>query len=150
MATLNYTTKVAASRTIAEIQALLAQHGADAVATNYENKRACGLSFKLSTPHGPRAFTLPVDIEAVHRLLVQQRKDRILDRDAHATPEHAERVAWRVLKDWLAAQLAIIEAQMATLDQVMLPYLHIDGDRTLYEAYAERESAMGALTAGAA
>jgi len=33
----------------------------------------------------------------------------------------------------------IIEAQMATLDQVMLPYLKVDDSHTLYEAYTERE-----------
>ena len=28
---------------------------------------------------------------------------------------------------------------MATLDQVMLPYLKVDDSHTLYEAYTERE-----------
>lgn len=148
MPTLNYTTSVAASRTIAEIQTMLVKHGADAVATTYHNQTPTGLSFKLGTPHGVRAFTLPVDIDAVHRLLLDQVRtgDITRDRRRAETPEHAARVAWRVLKDWLAAQLALIEAQMATLDQVMLPYLHVDGDLTLYEAFREREQR--ALEAG--
>jgi hypothetical protein len=57
-------------------------------------------------------------------------------------------VAWRVVKDWLEANLALVAAQMATIDEVMLPYLHVDGDRTLWQAYREREQA--ALTAGPA
>lgn len=57
-------------------------------------------------------------------------------------PEQAERVAWRVAREWLLAQLAIIEAQMATLDQVMLPYLQVDGQKTLYAAYREREDTL--------
>lgn len=146
MPTLNYTTSVPVTRTVGEVQAMLAKHGADAVATRYAAGRPVGVSFSLPTPHGPRGFTLPVDIAAVQRLLESQARERKI-RPQYATPEHAARVAWRVLKDWLAAQLAIIEAQMATLDQVMLPYLHTDGDRTLYEVYREREAR--ALEAGA-
>jgi hypothetical protein len=60
--------------------------------------------------------------------------------------EHATRVAWRVVEDWLEAQLALIAAQMATVDEVMLRYLHVDEHRTLWQAYREGERA--ALTAG--
>lgn len=143
MPTLNYTTQVAAGKTIGEIQALLAKHGAAAVATRYDDGRAVGVSFELVTPHGARHFTLPVDVPAMLRLLQRQ---RISPR--YRSPEHAERVAWRVVKDWLAAQLALVEASMATLDQVMLPYLHVDGDKTLYQAYADRERAALELEAG--
>lgn len=146
MPTLNYTTTIAASKTIAEMQSLLAKHGASAVATHYEDGQAQGVSFQVNTPHGVRSFTLPVDVAAVYRLLASQAKARKI-RPGFATPEQAERVAWRVVKDWLAAQLALIEASMATLDQVMLPYLHVDGTKTLYAAYREREQL--ALEAGA-
>ena len=52
------------------------------------------------------------------------------------TPEQAAKVAWRIAKDWLEAQSALIDAQLATLDEVMLPYL-IDGNsgKTLYAAW---------------
>ncbi|WP_189339127.1 hypothetical protein [Williamsia muralis] len=36
----------------------------------------------------------------------------------YQTPEHALRVAWRITKDWVEAQLAIIETQMVTPAQV--------------------------------
>lgn len=138
MPTLNYTTSVPASRTISEMQGLLVKHGAGAVVTHYTDQRASGLSFTLTTPHGARSFTLPVDVAAVHRLLTAQANAKKI-RAQYAELAHAERVAWRVAKDWLAAQLAIIEAQMATLDQVMLPYLHVDGQKTLYQAFVENE-----------
>jgi hypothetical protein len=144
MATLNYTTTIPASRTVAEMQTLLVKHGAASVATHYDEGRAAGLSFTLRTPHGDRTFTMPVDTAAVNRLLIKQERDGLLKRQKrkgyYSDPAHAERVAWRVAKDWLAAQLALIEAQMATLDQVMLPYLHVDGERTLYAVYRDRES----------
>jgi hypothetical protein len=141
MPTLNYTTTIAAEKTIGEIQAMLARHGAAAIATSYEQGEAIGLSFKLDTPHGPRAFTLPIDVDAVGRLLIEQVRTGEIRRDVGRmkSREQAARVAWRVLKDWVEAQLAIIEAQMASLDQVMLPYLHVNGDVTMWELYRDNE-----------
>ena len=141
MPTLNYTTSVPVTRTLAEVQHMLAEHGADAVAVRFTDKQPVGVSFTLATAHGPRAYTLPVNVAGVHRLLIEQHRARRGVQRAQTTPEHAARVAWRVLKDWLAAQLAIIDARMASLDQVMLPYLHAEpgSDRTLYELFQERE-----------
>lgn len=143
MATLNYSTTIAASKTVGEMQALLAGHGASRIAVDYLDGAPSSLSFLLVTPHGPRHFTLPVNVEAMHRLLIQQDREGKLrsgSRAVRTSREQAERVAWRVMKDWLAAQLALVETQMAGLDQVMLPYLHVDGERTLYAAYKEREA----------
>lgn len=152
MPTLNYTTKVAAAKTISEIQSMLVEHGAEAVVTNYENRQPVGLSFRLMTPHGIRDFSLPVDVEAAQRVLIAENREGFGAsgrRNANwTTAEHAERVAWRVLKDWLAAQLAIIEWQMVAFDQVMLPYMHSGGELTVYDAYVAREESLRALTPG--
>jgi hypothetical protein len=140
---LNYTTTVAASRTINQMQDMLAKAGARTITAEYnENGLLTGMSFALQTPYGWRDFTLPVDVSAVHQVLGQQHVASSLQ-----TRPHAERVAWRIAKDWLEAQLAIVESQMVSFDQVMLPYMHVDGPKTLYQAYEERESAL-ALTAG--
>lgn len=50
------------------------------------------------------------------------------------TREQASRVAWRVIKDWLEAQLAMIKAEMVTIDQVFLPYAQNEAGVTLYES----------------
>jgi hypothetical protein len=148
---LNYTTKISVHQSVTECQSMLAQAGASSVAVHFENGEPTGLSFSLKTPHGPRAFTLPVNIDGVHRVLVQANKEGQFRSDGYRTSkfdtrEHAAAVAWRVVKDWLEANLALIAAQMATLTEVMLPYLHVDEDRTLWQAYRDREQA--ALEAG--
>lgn len=148
MPTLNYTTSIPAARTVAEVQTLLGEQGAAAVAVRYINRRIVGVTFTLDGPHGARAFTLPVDVDAVHRLLntaaVEQEIRRRLKKSPGPlqTREHAERVAWRTAKDWLEAQLALVQASMATLDQVMLPYLHVDGEITLYDRYRDTGRAL--------
>jgi len=132
---LNYTTAVPVARTTAEMQALLGKSGASAVAVLYEDGKAVGMSFSLTTPGGQRTFNLPVDVGAVQKLLTAQKRDhsRVDNR-----PAQAERVAWRIVKDWLAAQLALIDAQMATLDEVMLPYLVTAPNRTLRDDWRDR------------
>jgi hypothetical protein len=149
---LNYTTTVPAARTVGECQSILAAAGAASVSVHFEDGLPAGLSFTLKTPHGVRGFTLPVNIDGVQRLLVDANKKGALRSDGHQNArlegrEHASNVAWRVVKDWLEANLALIAARMATIDEVMLPYLVVNDDgRTLWQAYREREQA--AIEAG--
>lgn len=144
---LNYTTKIPAAQTVGECQALLAKSGASAVAVEYQDGEPTGLSFRLDTPHGRRDFTLPVNIEGMHAVLRKADRDGMfaamhVRRGQFAELEHAANVAWRVVRDWLEANLALIAAGMAGLDEVMLPYLHVAPDKTLYAAYREREGAL--------
>ncbi len=137
---LNYTTKVPVLRTSGECMSLLGQAGADHVAVSYTDKQPTGLAFVLATP---------VNIDGVASLL--RRADypssvKTAQLSLYVTREHAARVAWRVMKDWLEAQLAIVAAEMSSLDEVMLPYLQIEG-QTLYTRYLANEQA--AIEAGA-
>lgn len=47
--------------------------------------------------------------------------------------EQAQRVAWRIVKDWVEAQMAIVEAQLADLAEVFLPYAITKNGTTLYK-----------------
>jgi hypothetical protein len=149
---LNYTTTIAVTQTVGECQAVLGAAGAASVAVHYQDAQPAGLSFSLATPHGTRAFTLPVNVDGIHQVLTTAERDGQFaslrkKQGTYTSRDHAAKVAWRVVKDWLEANLALVAARMATIDEVMLPYLHVDGDRTLWQAYREREQA--ALTAGA-
>lgn len=138
---LNYTTKVPASRTLQEMQTALARAGARRVMVEFDAEGdAAGLAFTLHTPHGERLYSLPCDVDAVLRILTATDPRLMKASKVKAERAQAERVAWRVLKDWLEAQLALVRTRMATLDQVMLPYVHIDQDRTLYAAWADNEA----------
>jgi len=138
MPILNYTTTVGVNKSVADIQKLLSRRVA-ALATHYdEDGNAVGLDLTIRTPHGPRSFSLPVNVEGAHAAL---RADPDANRPSYKTLEHAHRVAWRIAYDWLKVQVALIDAQMATMDQVMLPYLITPGGATLYDNYKAREQA---------
>lgn len=145
---LNYTTTIDATKSASECIARLAAHGADAIGITYAAKKPTGLTFRIETVHGQRQFSLPVNVDGTYKALVNaNRAGHIAPR--YAERDQAERVAWRVLKDWLEAQLALIEAGVADMAEVMLPYLHVgDNGLTLYRAFVENERR--ALTAGGA
>jgi hypothetical protein len=144
MPILNYTTTISADKTASEIGRTLAKGGAASVSTMYDEGRPVGVGFSLATPHGDRHFRLPVNVDGVHAALSRDRSVPA----RYQVPAQAERVAWRIVKDWIEAQVALVQAQMATLDEVMLPYLLEGGSgRTLYQVYVANEHA--ALEAGA-
>lgn len=132
MAIKNYTTKVKASKTVGEIQAILARHGAFRTSLEYgEGGRLLGLSFALKGRDGEiQAYRLPARVEAVKAILGRQR--------AKSTDEHAENVAWRNIMDWVDAQMALIETGQADVAEVMMPYMLDNTGKTLYEAFSGR------------
>jgi hypothetical protein len=137
---LNYTTTVAVSKTAAEMHSLLVQAGARHILTEYNSTGSpIALAFTTETPFGSRQFMLPAD---TRRVLAVMRREKVPPR--FSNPDQAERVAWRILKDWLEAQLALIKIEMVTLDQVMLPYMRGDDGRTVYDLYRERQLALPA------
>ena len=136
---LNYTTEIAAEKTVGEIQRKLAQAGASQMLHGYD---AAGnlseLSFRIKTQFGEMAFRLPANIEAVEAILTRQFKS---GRSKFTSREHATKVAWRILKDWVEAQLALLQTGMVTIEQAFLPYMQNDKGQTVYEAFQEKRFA---------
>lgn len=127
---LNYTTEVSLQKTAGEIQELLARAKAQAILTEYSPAgELLAISFRVPTLFGVMTFRLPANVEKVYKVMCLDR--RVPPR--LRTKEQAQRVAWRILKDWLEAQLALIEVQMVTLMQVFLPYAQNAQGVPLYE-----------------
>jgi hypothetical protein len=124
----NYTTTVTARKSIEEIQGILVKHGAKHILTDYEGEEPVGLAFVISTAYGDAGFKLPANIGAVQHVLQRQGVRSVVNR------QMATRVAWRILKDWVRAQVAILETEMVTIDQVFLPYMEMKDGKSLYQA----------------
>ena len=133
---LNYTTSVAAEKSVAEIQAKLARAGAHQVLHEYDPEGViAAVAFRIKTEFGDMAFRMPADIDKVHAVLKRQ-----FPRGKYSERQQAARVGWRIVKDWVEAQLALIETGMATIEQVFLPYWQGGTDgRTLYEVLRDRK-----------
>lgn len=128
MAILNYTTKVDPHKTIGEINQILAKHGARETAISYDEAgEPIAVRFTLVLNNQPLNFELPARASGV---LEAMRKDGVTK--SLLNMQHANRVAWRILKDWVDAQTALIKAEIAEPQEIFLPYLMIEG-KTFFE-----------------
>jgi hypothetical protein len=123
----NYSTKVPANRSINEIQEALVKHGATDVLFQYEEGtgRIGALKFMLPVRGQKQAFALPVNWRRFQRVLEVQGERRAGDEDY--------RVAWRDIRDWVMAQMALYETAIVDMPQVFLPFMN-HGNATLYDA----------------
>jgi hypothetical protein len=125
----NYTTEISASRTIAEIEQILATAGANKILKDF---RGDGRVEAISFMYQNRGYKLPANTEKVLEIISKghsRTSNQILE-------EQAERVAWRVIKDWLDAQISLIRIGQAEVAEVFLPYMW-NGKRTLFEILKE-------------
>lgn len=133
MPILNYTTQVSAEKTVAEIQRILARAGAASVQVNYKAGEPTAVAFVLMVGDRVLPFRLPADVEGVYRLIAD---DWDVPRRMR-TRDQAQRIAWRVVKDWVEAQIALIQSGQASLAQLFLPHAVRPDGRTLFEVVAE-------------
>lgn len=143
MGILNYSTKIAARKSANECQDALAKHGATRVAVMYDGGTPTAIAFAIFTEFGVRQFELAANSPGVDKAM---RSDPTIPKHYHSA-EQADRVAWRILKDWITAQLAIIEAGITTLDEVMLPYMLTNSGRTLSQEYRSSAGMRAAIEA---
>jgi hypothetical protein len=134
MAILNYTTTIDPLKTIGEIQSILAKHGACSVSTEFSNGIPVGVNFAINLNGELLNFKLPSNAEGVYQAL---KKDKKVP-NRYKTQEQARRVAWRITKDWVEAQMAIVEAGLALLPEVFLPYAVAPNGQTLFEAVQQK------------
>ena len=129
MAILNYTTEIESERTISEIQKVLVKHGANKIVTDYTNGIPSAVTFCLTLNGNMVGFSLPANYSGV---LKAMKNDKNIPR-SKCTEAQAQRVAWRIVKTWTEAQMAIVEAQLADMAEVFLPYAITKNGTTLYK-----------------
>lgn len=152
MPILNYSTVIPAERTVGEITAMLIRKNARSITTDFtEAGELKAISFTMAVAGLPIRFNLPANVEGVSAALL--RDEPWNPRRQHPKPiyesklrEKAKWVAWRILKDWVAAQMALIESNQAEAAQVFMPYAQHDSGATMYELWCD--SNQKRLTAG--
>ena len=133
MPILNYTTSIPSEKTIGEIQKCLVSHGAHKIVTDYENGLPSAVTFVLVIQNSPVGFALPANYQGV---LNAMKKDRKVPQRL-CTDEQALRVSWRIVKDWVEAQMAIVDAKLCDVGEVFMPYAITRSGSTLYKHMLE-------------
>ena len=137
MAILNYTTSIDVHKTLGEIQKILVSHGARKLMYDYANDgKVNSLCFTVVTPDGEKGIKLPANVPAIFEILKQQKKaGKIKIQIDYA---QAERVAWRIIKNWVESQMAILESQMVQFEEIFLPYMINNKGQTFFQMYQQK------------
>lgn len=138
MAILNYTTTIDAFKTVSEIEYILIKHGAKSIMKNYDGGTVTGLSFLIDTGVQQIPIRLPAKIDNCLNVLRKEKKENPR-KQIKDTREQAERVAWRILKDWVEAQMALMDIEMVRFEEIFLPYIETNTGQTLYERLEEKQ-----------
>ena len=139
MALKNYTSQVAASRSISWIEGKIARSGATQILKMYDpDGRVEGIAFIIPINGINMSFKLPAQVKACENVLKSA-----VRRPTKATyeriKEQSERTAWRIVKDWVDAQMAMIELSQVDFLEVFMPYLYSHNqNKTFYQIAKEK------------
>ena len=134
MPILNYTTGIAPEKTVSEIQRILGAKGATRVSIDYAQGKAVAVTFGLDVAGAPVSFRLPCNVEGIRASLKRDKK-----MTAARDTAQCQRIAWRIVKDWVEAQMALVEAGQAEVAEVFLPYAIHSNGQTVFQAIKNRQ-----------
>lgn len=139
----SFSTQVPVTRTISEIEKMLTKYGASKIMKEYNGDNPIMLAFAIMTEHGEMGVRLPIRPEKIQEVFKLQVSDGKLPRkywDGDWANEQAARVGWRIIKDWLDAQLTLLNIQMVKLEEIFLPYIYNDKLKmTVFEMIEENK-----------
>ena len=99
---------------------------------------ATGLKWRIETANGAMGFSLPINADAVFEILT---RDRVIKTNPGVRMQQANRTAWRIIRERILAQMALIETEMVALEEVFLPYM-LTAKQTLYQALSNGDLKM--------
>jgi tRNA nucleotidyltransferase/poly(A) polymerase len=130
----NYTTQISVERTISEIEKLLAKHGAKKILKDYDDDGVSALSFMIQIDSGYIPIKIPVRADRVVQMLNKEYNKGSIAKKFKDNIEQARRIMWRIILDWLDAQMTMIEVGQRELIEVFFAdILDLKTNKTLYE-----------------
>jgi len=98
---------------------------------DYNNQgQIVALSFAIEIDGRLLGFKLPARLEQVAAALKPERRWR----NTEELEQQAYRTGWANIRDWVTAQMALIDTRMAKMQEVFLPYMTRPDGKTLYES----------------
>ena len=140
MAIKNYTTQIPVEKTVGEIEAILAKGGADRILKEYFGDGSIkAISFVTMVNERPIAFQVPIELNAWIALINLAVDEGKLQKRFRDDSSQARRVGWRVIKDWIDAQLALVQTKTVKIEQVFLPYAITRSGKTLFQELEDKK-----------
>jgi hypothetical protein len=133
----NYTTEIPVQKTISEIEDILVKHGATDTWKQYDSAgKVIALNFAVNTEFGKVPFKFSIDANVICGVLREQVKQgsRGISMKQASDIEHARNVGWRIVKDWIDAQMAMVSLKMRKLEQIFLADIYdMRSEKTFFQ-----------------
>lgn len=81
---------------------------------------------------------MPIRVDECLKVMQKQKKEHP-KMQIKATKEQASKVAWRIMKDWIEVQMALLEINMVRFEEIFLPYIETTDGKTIYEKLEDRK-----------
>jgi hypothetical protein len=139
----NYTSGT--TNTFDKIQKILSSHKAKQIFFEYDDVgRVKALAFSIEVQGKLHAFLLPAHVDKVEAIFYNEKNKKVkyaewqkdLTDDEKA---QAYRTAWANIRDWLDAQMALVDTEQAKVEEVFFPYLATGHNRTLFQDFQENK-----------
>ena len=115
------------------IQKTLTSHKAKQITFSYsDNGRIIAIEFTIDINGVIYPFRLPARIENVEKILYPGRRQL-----STTQKDQAYRTAWANIRDWIAAQMAMVDTGMVKTEEIFLPYMIGARGNTFFEEMAE-------------
>ena len=122
----NYQSSLPLPNIFADIEKTLTTHGAKRIVRDYNNiGKIVAISFVVSANKGDLFIRLPARTERVKQIFDNQ--------GIRYKEDQPYRTAWATIRDWISAQMALIDWEMVKLEEVFLPYAVGKNGQTYFE-----------------
>lgn len=130
----NYTTKVPVMKTIMEIEYLLSKYGATDILKKYKDGQVVAIMFRVNIKGQYYPYKLPLEEAKISHIIRKAVEIGELPKSYLNDTERARKIGWRIIKDWIDAQMSLVAIELVELEEVLLPYMYDErNDETLYE-----------------
>lgn len=137
----NWSTSISIEKTIMEIESILAKHGATHIFKMYDDKGIpTALAFKTNYNGQEISFKLPMELEKIKVVFKNQAHKGNIPKRLWDDEDQARRTGWRIIKDWVDSQMALLEINCVKFEEIFLPYMYdAKNNQTLFEKMEQRQ-----------
>lgn len=137
--------KTTSPNTFRVITDTLIEHKAKRILQEYsDDGKITAISFSLEINGILHNFKLPARYENVERIFYNQKNKNARSewqrkKLTDAEKEQAYRTAWANIRDWLTAQMALLDTEMVKFEEVFLPYMTNQSGETYFEVLEQNQ-----------
>jgi len=82
---------------------------------------------------------LPIQVHKVMEIFKNQVNEKKLPKKYLRNKEQAYKVGWRIIKDWLDAQLSLLAIEMVKIEEIFLPYIYdFNTKKTMFQIIEDK------------